>query len=152
MWAMVRGRSRIEKKVKAAHIRLPSVGFRIPVLGSQPARDVRHKPGGRLPLLSARPAVTLANLKRAASSFAVWRTEARMGVNSLPKIVTRQRRGCDLNPGSTAPESSTLTTRLSSHPVHVLYNAKKSYFWTTHPPYVTLYNISLTHSQCYITN
>ena len=36
-----------------------------------------------------------------------------MGVNSLP--VTRQRRGCDLNPGRTAPESSTLTTRLPSH-------------------------------------
>jgi len=27
----------------------------IPVLGSQPAGDVSHKPGGRLPLLSARP-------------------------------------------------------------------------------------------------
>jgi len=39
-----------------------------------------------------------------------------MGVNSLPETVTRQRRGCDLNPGPTAPESSTLTTRLSSHP------------------------------------
>jgi len=35
-----------------------------------------------------------------------------MGVNSLPKTVTRQRRGCDLNPGPSAPESSTLTTRL----------------------------------------
>jgi len=30
----------------------------------------------------------------------------------LPKTVTRQRRGCDLNPGPSAPESSTLTTRL----------------------------------------
>ena len=40
-----------------------------------------------------------------------------MGVNSLPKTVTGQRRGCDLNPGSSAPESSTLTTRLPSHPV-----------------------------------
>jgi len=30
-----------------------------------------------------------------------------MGVNSLPKTVTRQRRSCDLNPGPTAPESST---------------------------------------------
>ena len=38
-----------------------------------------------------------------------------MGVNSLPKTVTRQRRGCDLNPGPTATESSTLTTRLPSH-------------------------------------
>jgi len=37
-------------------------------------------------------------------------------VNSLPKTVTRQRRGCNLNPGTSAPESSTLTTRLPSHP------------------------------------
>ena len=49
----------------------------IPVLGSQPASDVSHKPGGRLPLLSARPAVTLATLKRAATSFAAWLAEAR---------------------------------------------------------------------------
>jgi len=41
----------------------------IPVLGSQPAGD-SHKPGSRLPLLSARPAVTLATLKRAATDFA----------------------------------------------------------------------------------
>jgi len=39
----------------------------IPVLGSQPAGDASHKPSGRLPLLSARPAVTLATLKRAAT-------------------------------------------------------------------------------------
>jgi len=39
-----------------------------------------------------------------------------MGVNSLPKTVARQRRDCDLNPGPSAPESSTLTTRLPSHP------------------------------------
>ena len=32
-----------------------------------------------------------------------------MGVNSLPKTVTRQRRDCDLNPGPSSPESSTLT-------------------------------------------
>jgi len=44
----------------------------IPVLGSQPAGDVNDKPGGRLPLLSARPAVTPATLKRAASDFAAW--------------------------------------------------------------------------------
>ena len=40
----------------------------IPVFGSQPAGDVSHKPGGRLPLLSARPAVILATLKRAATA------------------------------------------------------------------------------------
>ena len=44
----------------------------IPVLGSQPASDVSHKLGGRLPLLSARPAVTPATLKRAATNFAAW--------------------------------------------------------------------------------
>jgi len=42
------------------------------VLGSQPAGDVSHKTGGRLPLLSARPAVTPATLKRAAANFAGW--------------------------------------------------------------------------------
>jgi len=48
------------KKVKVDHTRLPSVGFRgaDPVPGSRPAGDVSHKPGARLPLLSARPAVT----------------------------------------------------------------------------------------------
>ena len=44
----------------------------IPVLVSQPAGDVSHKPGGRLPLLSTRPAVTPATLKTAATSFAAW--------------------------------------------------------------------------------
>ena len=44
----------------------------IPVPGSQPAGDVSHKPGGRLPLLSAWPAVTPTTLKRAATNFAAW--------------------------------------------------------------------------------
>ena len=44
----------------------------IPALGSQPAGDVSHKPGGRLPLLSARAAVTPATLWRAATNFAAW--------------------------------------------------------------------------------
>jgi len=34
----------------------------IPVLGSQPAGDASHKPGGRLPLLSAKAAFTPRNL------------------------------------------------------------------------------------------
>ena len=54
--------------------RVPEV---IPVLCSQPAGDVSHKPGGRLPLLSARPAVTPATLMRAATNFAAFWTEAR---------------------------------------------------------------------------
>ena len=44
----------------------------IPVLGSQPAGDVSHKPGGRLPLLSDRPTVTLATFKRTTTNFAAW--------------------------------------------------------------------------------
>jgi len=42
----------------------------IPVLGSEPASDVSHKPGGRLPLLSSRPAVTPATRKRSTTNFA----------------------------------------------------------------------------------
>ena len=37
-------------------------------------------------------------------------------MNSLPKTVTRQRHGCDLNPGPPALESSMLATRLQNHP------------------------------------
>ena len=65
---------RYDEKVKVAlysitERRVPEL---IPVLGSQPAGDLSHKPGGRLPLLSARPVVTLATLKRAATNFAAW--------------------------------------------------------------------------------
>jgi len=49
----------------------------IPVLCSQPAGDVSHKPDGRLPVLSARRAVTLATLKKAAANFAAWLDEQR---------------------------------------------------------------------------
>jgi len=84
----------------------------IPVIGSQPAGDLSHKRGGRLPLLSARPAVTLATLT--CYQFCCMVNRGTMGVNSLPKTVTRQRRGCDLNPGPSAHESSTQTTRLTS--------------------------------------
>jgi len=50
-------RSETQTKVKGSPYsiterRVPEL---IPVLGSQPAGDVSHKPGGRLPLLSARP-------------------------------------------------------------------------------------------------
>ena len=51
-----------------------------------------------------------------------------MGANSLPKTVTRQHRGCDLNPGPSAPESSTLTTRLPCRPVQQK-NKKSLWRW-----------------------
>jgi len=49
----------------------------IPVLGSQLAGDVSHKHGGRLPLLSARPAISPAILKRAASNIILLLDEQR---------------------------------------------------------------------------
>ena len=81
------------------------------VFDSQPAGDVSHKPGSRLPSLSARLAVTFPARGPVPVSLLV----EQMGVNSLPKTVTRQCRGCDLNPGPSVPESSTLTTRLPSY-------------------------------------
>ena len=70
---------------KVARTRLPSIG-----LWSWSrflADDVSHKPDGRLPLLSTRPAVTSATLKRAA-----WWTEARrvwtVCLRLLPNSVT----------------------------------------------------------------
>ena len=54
-------------KIKVAHTRLPEL---IPVLGNQPVGDVSHEADGRLPLLSARPAVILATRKRTAANFA----------------------------------------------------------------------------------
>jgi len=73
-----------EDRLKLKHLNLPTLKYRrspysiaerrvpelIPVLGSQPAGDVSHKPGGRLPLLSASPALTLATLKKAATNIA----------------------------------------------------------------------------------
>ena len=78
----------LHREVKVAHTRLPSVGFR------SWSRFLAVSPGvGRY-------------------QFRCLVNRGMMGVNSLPKTVTRQRRGCDLNPGPSAPESSTLTTQL----------------------------------------
>jgi len=87
----------------------------IPVLGSQPAGDVKHKLGDRLPLLSARPAVTRTTLKTAATSFAAWWTEAQwvwtVCLRLLPKSVVT----AIWTPGLSVSESSMLTTRLLKH-------------------------------------
>ena len=64
-----------------------------------------------------------------------------MGVNSLPKTVTRERRGCDLNPGPSAPESSTLSTRLPSHPIVYSLRAHTS---GTISPNFTKFSVEVT--------
>ena len=66
----------------------------IPVLCSQPAGDVSHTPGGRMSLLSARPAVILA-------------------IQGCYQFCCLVNRGKTVN---SLPKSSTLTTRLPSHP------------------------------------
>jgi len=101
---------------KLAHTRLPSAWFRSWSRFLAVSLQVTWviNPAVMLPLLSARPAVTLATLKRAATNFSAWWTMAPW--HDGCEQVAQQRRGCDLNPRPTAPESSTLTTRLPSHP------------------------------------
>jgi len=65
---------------KIAHTRLPSLGFRSWfrfLAVSQQVTWIITRPDGRLPLLSVRPAVTPTTLKKAATNFAAWWTEAR---------------------------------------------------------------------------
>ena len=59
----------------------------IPVFGSQPAGNLSHKLGGRLSLLSARPAVTLAIVKMAATNFASRKLMAKGETAELVWIV-----------------------------------------------------------------
>ena len=58
-----------------------------------------------------------------------------MGVNSLPKSVTRERHGCDLNPSPSAPVSCTVTTRLPSHPYVKVADDRQQY----RPLYKTIF-------------
>ena len=76
-----------------------------------------------------------------------------MGVNSLPNTVTRQRRDCDLNPSPSAPESSTVTTRLPSHPLRILKLGKLMQvctlgYFSSSPAQASLYRQCLLHSTC----
>ena len=71
LWAMVHF-VLIKGKASPYSIAKRRVPELIPVLGSQRVGDVNHELGGRLLLLPARPAVTLATLKRAATNFAAW--------------------------------------------------------------------------------
>ena len=60
------GKWTVKNKGSPYSITKRSVPELIPVLCSQPAGDASHKPGGKLPLLSARPVVT------PATNFAAW--------------------------------------------------------------------------------
>ena len=96
-----------------AECRVPGL---IQVLGSQPEGDISHKPGGRLPLLSARPTVTLATLKMAAANFASGgHTGGASGaVHQGPLPLGAHQRGPDSNFFEkltlSSAESSTMTS------------------------------------------
>ena len=124
------------KKVKVAHTQLSSAGFRSwsrflavslqatwvinLVVGCHYFRQACSYP---------------CNPEEDCCQFCCLVNTDRMGANSLPKTVTRQYRGCDFNPGPSAPKSSMLTTRLLSHPAtvrqlfYVRWWAKK---WQSH--------------------
>ena len=117
----------------------------IAVLGSQPAGDVSHKPGGRLPLLSARPAVTPATLKRAATNL-LFDEQRHNGCEQFAQDCYPTASRLRFEPGPSAPESSTLTTRLPSHPpAHPGSPRKRAVKWVC----VCIYNQCLTaHRRC----
>jgi len=111
-------------KVKVARTRLPSVGFRSWsrfLAANLQVKWVINRvvgchyflPGLQLPLQPLRGLLPILLLG------------GTMGVNSLHKTVTRQHRDCNLNPGSSAPESSTITTRLPSHQLTTTFQQKQ---------------------------
>jgi len=110
-WRSANWRLGLCKTVKVAYTRLPSVGFcswtRFLAVSLQVTWVINlavgchyFPPGLQLPPQSLRGLLPISLLGE------------QMGINRLPKTVTRQCQGCDLNPGPCAPESSTLTTWL----------------------------------------
>ena len=100
---------------KVAHTRLPSVGFwsgsRFLAVSLQVTWVINSAVGCHyFPPGLQLPPLPLGGLL----PISLFRCLV-MGVNSLPKTVTQRRCGFDLNPGPSAPESSTLTTRLLTY-------------------------------------
>jgi len=60
-----------------------------------------------------------------------------MGVNSLPKTVTRQRRDCDLNPGLLRLSPTRYHTRL---PIHLHYWNPRPLFHIPCTTFIGLYD------------
>ena len=108
----------LSKKVNVAHTRLPSVGFRSWFRFLAVSLQVMWVINPTVACHYFPPGLRyLRNPQERCYQFCCLVNRGTMGVNSLPKTVTRQRRDCDLNPGPSAPESSTLTTQLPSHPL-----------------------------------
>ena len=117
----------VKKGKEAAHTRLPSIGIRS---------------------WSRFLAVSLHVMwVKGCYQFCCLVNRGTMGVNSLPKTVTRQRRGCDLNPGRSAPESSTLTARLPSYPFLHVYDTYTIFRMT-----LTMWTIVTACCRCFKSN
>jgi len=71
-----------------------------------------------------------------------------MGVSSLPKTVNRQRRDCDLNPGSSVPESSTLTTCYRATPKLTVTREKCSFGGRRHVGQLKHSELQSQHHGC----
>jgi len=108
------------RRKKVAHTRLPSVGFqswsRFLAVSLQvtwvinPTAGCHYFPPGlqlpSQPLRGLQPILLLGEQRHNGCEQFAYKT------------ITRQHRDCDLNSGPSAPESSTLTTRLQSHRKH----------------------------------
>jgi len=92
------------KKVKAAHTKLLRVGFwswsRFLTVSLQVTRVINPAVGYHY----SPPSLQLPSQPlRGLLPFRCLLNRGTMGVNSLPKTVTRQHCGCNLNPGPSAP-------------------------------------------------
>jgi len=113
--------ARRSKKAKSLPYSLPSVGPAADpsVQAVSPQVTSSHPPGGRLPLLSTRPAVTFPAEERhhpSASTKLYCLVTVVHGCENLPKVVTRQHGGRGLNSRPLSHEPDVLATRQSSHP------------------------------------
>ena len=109
------------KGIKDFPYSIPSVGS-----GADPGAQavslqvtVSHSPGGRLPLLSARPAVTFpaAEHHRPLAGTKLYCLGQRhIGVNNLPKVVTQRCVEQDLNPRPTDRKPKCLTRYTTAPP------------------------------------
>ena len=104
------------KKVKIAHTCLPSIAFRSWSRFLAVSLQVMWVINSAVGCHYFPPCLQLPSRPVDRYRFRWLVNIGTRGVNSLRKTVTGQCRSCDLNPGRTAPESSTLTIRYRATP------------------------------------
>jgi len=81
-----------------------------------------HKSDSRLPLLSARPEVTLTTLKRAATNFAAWWKKAQQVWTVCLRLLPDSVMAAIWTQALLHPIAGMLTTQLPSYSVHICTN------------------------------